>query len=374
MAAVTKSVIPLQQCKVELIDLRGCARRSSPRPLKSHDQNDISVTVYHGDMAAIVGTPSFCLLLSSHEASNNPFFHEACAYRADRDELYMTSSLLKPARTSDGPIVLISKVKLTRNDTRAIVSVEWQKLRPPQNMPMPAGGAAYHNGVLFCSQGTLADGTGGLYYMPYGQPPEPVVTNFFGRDFNSPHSVVVARDGSMWFTDPPQGFERAFRANPVLPCHVYRYVPETGDLRVMADDLGRPHGIALSPDESTVYVTNTTAVRADGSQDLRLAATTYAFDIIKRFGSPFLTNRRIFAFSMTGVPMGIICDTRGNVYAGCADGVEIFSPGGEILGVIEVPGGVTSLFFGRSDELFLCAEQRLWLVRIGVKDDHDLLS
>lgn len=149
-----------------------------------------------------------------------------------------------------------------------VVGVEWQKLRPPQSMTMPAGGARSGGGMVFCSQGSLADGsTGGLHYMPRGKPPEALVTGFYGRDFNSPHDVATARDGALWFTDPCRGFELGFRRRPVLPCRVYRFHPETEDLRVVADGLVRPMGIAFSSDESTVYITDAGATKGDGDVD-----------------------------------------------------------------------------------------------------------
>lgn len=132
---------------------------------------------------------------------------------------------------------------------------------------MPAGGTAYQDGTVFCCQGNLTDGTGGLYHMPRGKPPEAMVTSFYGRDFNSPHDVVLTKDGSLWFTDPCHGFEKDFRKKPVLPCQVYRYHPETEDLRVMADGLGRPTGITFNPDESTAYVTDSDAFRGNGDQN-----------------------------------------------------------------------------------------------------------
>lgn len=198
------------------------------------------------------------------------------------DELYTTSNLLQSTSSSNLPIVLISRIKLHRRggarpdltdessslrDSDDVVSVDWQKLRPPPQMTMPCGGTAYSNGMVFCSQGSLTKGSGGLFYMPKGKPPEPLVTGFYGRDFNSPHDVYLTKDGALWFTDPCHGFEMEFRQKPVLPCRVYRFFPETGDLRVVADDLGRPTGICFSHDESTAYITDTDACRSDGSID-----------------------------------------------------------------------------------------------------------
>lgn len=192
------------------------------------------------------------------------------------DELYITSNLLQSTSSSSLPVILISRVKLQRTKTPGaesrdrsdgddddVVSVKWQKLRPPQSMTMPAGGTAYADGMVFCSQGSLAEGTGGLYYMPRGQPPQALVTGFYGTDFNSPHDVVLTRDGALWFTDPCHGFEKDFRRRPVLSCHVYRFHPDTGDLRVVENGLSGPTGIAFSPDEGTAYIVDTDPGRGD---------------------------------------------------------------------------------------------------------------
>lgn len=218
------------------------------------------------------------LLLSSAETSRNPFFHQACVFVPQHDELFTTSNLLQPTSSGSLPIILISRVKLRRrgsshddpseNHSSDVVAAEWQKLRPPGPMAMPAGGVAHAGGLVFCSQGTPAEGTGGLYHMPRGRPPELLVGSFYGRDFNSPCDVALAPDGALWFADPCRGFEMDFRGRPVLPCHVYRFDPEIGDLRVVEDRLGRPAGIAFSPDGSTVYISDTNASQAEAVQGL----------------------------------------------------------------------------------------------------------
>ncbi|ROW05843.1 hypothetical protein VMCG_05310 [Cytospora schulzeri] len=282
------------------------------------------------------------LLLSTAETSRQPLFHQACIYLPGHDELYVTSNLLVTTSSSTLPVVLISRVKLNRRSGAGengndVVSVEWQKLRPPQSMTMPAGGAAYAKGMVFCSQGNQVPGTGGLYYMPRGKPPEALVTGFYGRDLNSPHDVALTSDGALWFTDPCHGFENGIRKRPVLPCHVYRYHPGNGDLRVMVDGLVRPTGIAFSPDESTAYITDTDAPRSKEDEGLPRNATIYAFDVIMSASSPFLTNKRVFAVPIKGVPVGVKCDERGYVYAGCGDGIEIWNAGGMLQAVIEIP-------------------------------------
>jgi len=66
----------------------------------------------------------------------------------------------------------------------------------------------------------------------------------------------------------------------------------------------------------------------------------------------------------TGIPDGIKCDVYGNVYSGCGDGLNVWNPGGELIGKILVGGGVANFCFGRYGEIFLCNEQKLWKVQL----------
>jgi gluconolactonase len=101
--------------------------------------------------------------------------------------------------------------------------------------------------------------------------------------------------------------------------------------------------------------------------DMRIrAATIYAWDVITRSGQPFLTNKRLFAFAMSGVPKTVRCDGDGNVYAACGDGVEVWNAGGLPIGLVEVPGGCSSFSFGKQGEMFICAEERLWRVQLQI--------
>lgn len=66
-----------------------------------------------------------------------------------------------------------------------------------------------------------------------------------------------------------------------------------------------------------------------------------------------------------GIPDGIKCDTEGNVFSGCGDGINIWSPGGVFLGWILVEGGVSNFCFGHKKELFILNETRLWRAQLG---------
>jgi gluconolactonase len=66
-----------------------------------------------------------------------------------------------------------------------------------------------------------------------------------------------------------------------------------------------------------------------------------------------------------GIPDGIKCDTAGNVYSGCGDGIHVWSPGGVLLGRILIPGGVANFCFGDAGVIFALNEHRLWRVEVG---------
>lgn len=84
-----------------------------------------------------------------------------------------------------------------------------------------------------------------------------------------------------------------------------------------------------------------------------LLCSSYAFDVSQHHSSPFLINRRLFAFTEAGVPRSIKCDDAGNVYAGCEDGLNVWSPGGVLLGKFGIPNGVTDFCFGKKGEILL---------------------
>jgi gluconolactonase len=192
------------------------------------------------------------------------FAHEAGVYLPDQDAVYITSNGLHTA--SGGKTIKIGK--LTR-DSSGNGTGTWQYEELPTTIAMGNGGINYDGGVLFCDQGDLQQ-PGGLVLME-ARPPyatKTLMSSYHWRRFTSVNDVVVHTDGSLWFTDPIYGYEQGFRPAPQLPCQVYRFEPESGDLRVVADGFGRPNGLCFSPDEQTLYVTDTDWIHGDGTTDL----------------------------------------------------------------------------------------------------------
>ena len=107
-----------------------------------------------------------------------------------------------------------------------------------------------------------------------------VVGEFEGKLFNSPNDLVYARNGDLYFTDPPYGFKNGDKDSlkQILFNGVYK-LSQAGELSLLVKDLERPNGIALSNDESILYVTNSHAgnpgimaydLKADGVSNGRL--------------------------------------------------------------------------------------------------------
>merc|ERR1712238_316986 len=116
--------------------------------------------------------------------------------------------------------------------------------------------------VAILSQGNLTD-NGGIYtWNPNDEGAVTALTTSWGQPvqhetpFNSPNSIVQAKDGALWFTDPWSGYEFGFRPAPEAGNWIWRYDPVTNTSRKMADDFTLPTGLTFSPNEVFLYVTD----------------------------------------------------------------------------------------------------------------------
>ncbi len=194
-----------------------------------------------------------------------------------------------------------------------------------------------------------------------------LVSHYQGRRLNSPNDVVVKRDGSIWFTDPPYGIlsnREGHQAESELGVnHVFRFDPVKKELRIVSAFLEEPNGLAFSPDESVLYVSDTSAAtRTDGSGHHHIVA----FDVI---GGQELTNPRIFAVVEPGLADGFRVDVHGFIYTSSEDSVQVYHPDGTRVGRIAVPEKVGNVVFGgeAGDELFICASTSLYRVRLNTR-------
>lgn len=221
--------------------------------------------------------------------------------------------------------------------------------------------------LLHCSHGrrAIVRTRFGSGLQPLGD--EIVVSHWQGRRLNSPNDIAVKSDGTIWFTDPPYGIvsdREGHRADSEIgACHVFRFDPVRGVLRIASDCLEHPNGLAFSPDESVLYVSDTSAaLRSDGGGHHHIVA----FDVID---GQDLVDPRIFAIITPGLADGFKLDVNGHLYTSSEDSVQVYAADGTRIGRIPVPEKVGNLSFGGVDgnQLYICASSSLYRITLATR-------
>jgi gluconolactonase len=189
-----------------------------------------------------------------------------------------------------------------------------------------------------------------------------LAARYRGHRLNSPNDLVISSSGDVYFTDPPFGLPASYDdpAKELPHQGVYR-LGRDGSLTLLTSELGAPNGIAFSPDERTLYVSNADArrlvwmafaVRPDGT----LGPGRIFFD-----GTSAFAGRR-------GTADGLKVDARGNVFGVGPGGVYLFSPAGELLGWIDFGGNVGNVAWGEDGStLFVAANSAVYRIRLSTR-------
>jgi gluconolactonase len=181
-----------------------------------------------------------------------------------------------------------------------------------------------------------------------------LVDRYEGKRLNSPNDLAIKSDGSIYFTDPPYGIDA--KQEELGFYGVYRLSPD-GKLTLLAKDMVRPNGIAFSPDQRKLYVSD--------SQENYIRVFDVGLD-----GT--VNNSKVFAElkddSKPGTPDGLKVDDKGNVYSPGAGGIWIFSAESNLLGKVAVPEVVTNLAWGDRDRqtLYITAGKSIYRIRFKI--------
>ena len=221
----------------------------------------------------------------------------------------------------------------------------------PEILREPSGGT---NGITFDLQGRLLMCEGDNRSITRMEPDGTinlVADRWDGKRFHRPNDIVTRSDGSIFFTNP-SGRVPEEEQEIEFPGSIHRIAPD-GTVHMSAHDIDFPNGIAFSPDESVLYVSNTRKLgeRPDQYWDGEIKQNQFiqGYDVAAD-GS--LNNSRIFgsmASAEDGVPDGMKADSAGRVYCTGSGGVWVFSPEGEHLGIIRVPEIPANCAFGGPD-------------------------
>ena len=199
-----------------------------------------------------------------------------------------------------------------------------------------------------------------LYRTEFDGEVRTLVTQHEGKRLNAPNDVVVKSDGTIWFSDPLYGVSTDYEGGRQIseqPPALYRFDPESNDIRVMAGDFDGPNGLAFSPDERRLYVAETGDQTSDTPrQYIRV------FDV-----SPDgrrLSGGDVFHKVEPGYCDGLCVDEDGNLWSSADDGVHCIDPRGRLLGKVLVPRTVANLAFGgrKKNRLFIAGSQTLYAI------------
>ena len=255
----------------------------------------------------------------------------------------------------EGPVWSVDGGYLLFSDIPANTIVRWTENGGSEAFISPSGNS---NGLTFDAMGRLLAAEHGNRRISRRVIGEMAVTtvvdNFEGQKLNSPNDLIMSTSGSIYFTDPPYGINMNQQE---LDFQGVFWIDPEGALTVLADDFDRPNGIALSPDESILYVDDTAKehvrrfdVQPDGNA----------------FGGEVFIDLQS---DLPGNPDGMAVDEFGDLYVTGGGGVRVVTPEGTLLGTIEIPESATNCKFGGADgrSLFVTAPPRVYRVAMKVK-------
>ena len=175
----------------------------------------------------------------------------------------------------------------------------------------------------------------------------PLAEKYNGKLLNSPNDMTIHSDGSVFFTDPPYGIKSE---QEELGFYGIYKLTSSGDLYLLDKSLNRPNGIALSPDESKLYVSDSRAQKI------------FVWDIIddKTIGNKSL----LIEMEGKGSADGFKVNKSGTIYATGPKGIWVINEDGSVKTIIKVPGQNTNCNWGNSEQtiLFVTSAKALYKI------------
>jgi gluconolactonase len=273
--------------------------------------------------------------------------------------------LFEGTRWAEGPAYFPAGRYLVWSDIPNDRILRWDE--PTGHVGVFRSPAGYTNGHTVDREGRLVSCSHGARRVERTEHDGSITTiadRYDGKRLNSPNDVVVSSDGAVWFSDPTYGIDSDYEGfaaeSEIGASHVYRVDSQTGACAIAADDFVKPNGLALSPDERRLYVSDTGMTHvSDGPRHIR------AFDV---GGDGALSGGEVFATCSEGIFDGFRFDAEGRLWTSAGDGVHCYDPDGTLLGKVLVPEAVANVVFGgpKRNRLFICATTSLYSVMLGV--------
>lgn len=273
---------------------------------------------------------------------------------------------------AEGPVWVPDGQYLLFSDIPRNTIYKWHEKEGLSIYLRPAGHAGSDPpGIELGSNGLLLDAEGTLTMCDHGNrcmsklnskdfTKKTLVSRYRGKRLNSPNDAVFKSNGDLYFTDPPYGLKGLNQdPNKELDFSGVYLFKTDGQLILLTREMTFPNGIAFSPDEETLYVSNSDPEHA----------VWMAFDVADDGN---IQNGRVF-FDATewaksgqqGLPDGMTVDQGGNIFATGPGGVHVFTPEGTHLGTIKTGQIAANCTFGNDGSvLYITADSHLYRIRL----------
>lgn len=185
---------------------------------------------------------------------------------------------------------------------------------------------------------------------------ESIAGQYMGKKFNSPNDAIFDSKGNLYFTDPPYGLvKNADDPSKELPFQGVFKVKPNGEIKLITDKLARPNGIAFSPDEKILYVSNS-----------EFPASWHSFELDEDGN---ILSQKVFYTpgdnEGKGAPDGLKVDPHGNIWATGPGGLWIFSPDAKVLGRIRTGEATSNCAFNKDfSVIFLTCDDYIMRVKL----------
>jgi gluconolactonase len=273
---------------------------------------------------------------------------------------------------TEGPVWNRREKYLLFSDIPANAIVKWKDGDGMKEYLKPSGytGSAPFTGREPGTNGLAYDKAGNLVVCAHGDrritrfekdgSRTTLADRYDGKRLNSPNDLAFKSNGDIYFTDPAYGLPKTFDdPQRELPfCGVYR-LSKDGKVTLLTKDLKAPNGVAFSPDEKRLYVTDSAQMLwmvYDVQPDGTLAAGRVFFD-----AKPWTQIRK-------GAPDGLKIDKQGNIFSSGPGGIYIFAPDGSHLGTIETGVPTANCAWGDDGSvLYITANTAVYRIRLTTK-------
>lgn len=271
---------------------------------------------------------------------------------------------------SEGPTWLHRQKKVVFSDVPENIIYEWSEKDGLRTFLKPSGYTG--TSIDFREQGSnglTTDRSGNLVICQHGDRRisrhdgngrfTPLATTYGLRKFNSPNDLVFDRRGNLYFTDPPYGLH-GLNESPLKELMfngVYLRRP-SGEVVLLTREMTFPNGIALSPDEKTLYVN-----QSDSAKPVVMAFPVKADGTVGE-GRVFFDAAPLAAKGLKGMPDGLKVDVQGNLWATGPGGVLVIAPDGHLLGILKTGEATGNCCWGDDGStLYITADMYLLRIR-----------